>query len=63
MLGNVNRAGEPIVRTTAFVFKADAVVAVCPKCKRDVPFTPDLIKALADRFRLVLPISLAARKS
>ena len=46
-LGQVNRAGEPIVRTSGLVLKGEGGMAlVCPKCKADVPFTADFAKAL-----------------
>ncbi len=56
-LGNVNAAGEPIVRTRGLVFKADGLVLVCPSCKGDVSVSDDLAKALTDRLRLILPVT------
>jgi hypothetical protein len=41
-----NRLGEPIVRNKGIVLKADGIVLVCPKCGGDVPFSPDLAKAM-----------------
>ncbi len=55
-LGQVNKSGEPIVRTRALVFKADSIVLVCPVCKSDVPMTGEFAKALNDRIRLILPV-------
>lgn len=52
-LGRINGAGEPVVRTAGLVFKADSPVMVCPRCKSDVPFTPDLAKALQSRLALL----------
>ena len=55
-LGQLNLAGEPIVRNRGLIFKASGVVLVCPSCKADVPVSGDLAKALTDRLRLLLPI-------
>ena len=51
-LGRVNAGGEPMLRTAALVLKANGPVMVCPKCKADVPFTPDFAKALQHRLAL-----------
>lgn len=49
-LSHVNRVGEPIIRNSGLVLKADgATIVVCPKCKSDVPFSVDLAKALRNR--------------
>ena len=45
-LGQVNRAGEPLLRNRGLVFKADSVVALCPRCGGDVPFTAEITRAL-----------------
>jgi hypothetical protein len=60
-LGQVNREGEPIVRTRAVVFKAESVVLVCPKCRADVAVTGDFAKALTSRLRLLLPVTPGRR--
>jgi regulator of protease activity HflC (stomatin/prohibitin superfamily) len=61
LLGQVNSAGEPIVRTRGVVFKAESVVLVCPSCRADVPITGDFAKALTSRLRLLLPVQSAKR--
>jgi uncharacterized protein with PIN domain len=48
-LGQINAAGEPMVRTRGLVLKADGVVAICPKCKGSVPMSPDFAKAMQQR--------------
>ena len=48
-LGHLNSSGEPLIRTAGLVLKADGVVAICPKCKCDVPFPADLANAIAAR--------------
>jgi uncharacterized protein YbaR (Trm112 family) len=53
-LGHLNASGEPMLRNAGMVFKADAPVMVCPRCKSDVPFTRELAKALSDRLVLFL---------
>ncbi len=53
-LGKVNANGEPMVRSAGMVFKADAPVMVCPKCKASVPFTTELAKALQHKLVLFL---------
>lgn len=45
-LGQVNAAGEPMIRTRGLVLKAEGVAAICPKCKADVPATGELRKAI-----------------
>lgn len=52
-LGQVNAAGEPMLRTRGLVLKADRVEAVCPKCKAGVPLSGEFARALGHR--LVLP--------
>lgn len=41
-----NSAGEPVLRTRALIFKAESIVAACPKCGNDVPFSPDAMHTL-----------------
>lgn len=41
-----------MLRTAALVLKAEGPVMVCPRCKADVPFTPDFAKALQHRLAL-----------
>lgn len=54
-LGHVNPRGEPVMRTRALVLKAEGVVAVCPKCKGDVPLSGEMKKALSARLLVVMP--------
>lgn len=43
-----------MVRTAGMVMKDGGGMAlVCPKCKADVPFTPDFAKALQTRLVLL----------
>lgn len=51
-LGHITAAGEPMIRNRGLVLKAEGIVAVCPRCKGDVPFTADLAKALQSRIVL-----------
>lgn len=51
-LGHVNDSGEPTVRMRGVVLKAEGAVAICPRCRGDVPFTADLAKALQNRLAL-----------
>jgi len=53
LLGQVNAAGEPIVRTRALVLKAAGLALVCPKCKADVAVNGELAKALGVRLLLL----------
>lgn len=54
VLGRVNSHGEPMVRTAGIVWQADGGMAlVCPKCKADVPFSPDFARALQSRLVLL----------
>ena len=41
-----------MLRTAALVLKAEGPVMVCPRCKADVPFTPDFAKDLQHRLAL-----------
>lgn len=41
--------GDPMVSTRGLVLKAASVVAICPHCKADVPFSQTVTKALQDR--------------
>lgn len=53
-LGHINKAGEPLVRNAGMVMKTDGSMAlICPKCRADVPFTPDFAKALQSRLVLM----------
>lgn len=45
-LGHVSASGDPMLRTRGLVLKAEGVIAVCPKCRADVPATGELRKAL-----------------
>lgn len=40
-----NALGQPLIRNKGIVLKAEGIVLVCPKCRSDVPFSPDLAKA------------------
>ena len=61
-LGALSSGGDPMVRTRGIVLKAAGFVLVCPKCRGDVQPTPDLAKALGERMRLILPVSLPKPK-
>jgi hypothetical protein len=53
-LGQVNKRGEPMVRTAGMIMQDGGGMAmVCPRCKSDVPFTPDFAKALQTRLVLL----------
>ncbi|HET8550867.1 MAG TPA: hypothetical protein VFM97_00135 [Gammaproteobacteria bacterium] len=41
-----NRAGETMLRMRGLVLKAEGLAAVCPKCKGDVPVSPDMMQKL-----------------
>lgn len=41
-----SRGGDTMVSTRGLVFKASSIVAICPHCKADVPFSQTLTKAL-----------------
>ncbi len=45
-LGQVSAGGDPMLRTRGLVLKAEGVVAVCPKCRGDVPASGEFRKAL-----------------
>lgn len=45
----LSRDREPMLRTSALVLKAEGVVAVCPKCRADVPVAGELAKAIQTR--------------
>ena len=62
-LGKLSRDGEPMVQAGGLVLKAHGPVIVCPKCKGDVPFSPDLVKALQARFLIFKPPSLRSEGS
>lgn len=59
-LGRINKAGEPMVRMRGFVLKAEGVVALCPKCGGDVPFTTEIARALQSRAAWLVPKARAA---
>jgi uncharacterized protein YbaR (Trm112 family) len=40
------KVGEPVIRNRGIIMKADGPVLICPKCKSDVGFNLDLLKAL-----------------
>ena len=48
-MGHVTAGGEPMLRTRGIVLKAEGAVALCPRCKADVPLAGELAKALGDR--------------
>lgn len=52
-LGQINAAGEPIIRNRGMILKAAGVSVVCPKCKADVPVVGELAKAMSARLLLV----------
>ena len=52
-LGRLNAAGEPLIRNRGLVLKAEGVVALCPRCGKDVPFTAEIAKALQQRMWLL----------
>jgi hypothetical protein len=39
-----NRFGEPIVRNRGIVLKSSGVYLVCPKCRADVAFNPEVLR-------------------
>ena len=41
-----NGSGEPLLRNRGLVLKSSGPVAICPRCKSDVPFSPTWMKAL-----------------
>ncbi|HET7674200.1 MAG TPA: hypothetical protein VFL54_01625 [Gammaproteobacteria bacterium] len=41
-----NSKGETLLRTRGIVLKADRLVAVCPKCKGDVPVSPEMMQKM-----------------
>lgn len=43
------RGGDTLLKTQGLVFKAASLVAICPKCKADVPFSQTMTKAIQDR--------------
>lgn len=46
VLGQVSASGDPMLRTRGLVMKAEGMVAVCPKCRGDVPASPEFRKAM-----------------
>jgi hypothetical protein len=60
-LGHINAQGEPMMRTRGLILKAEGVVAVCPKCKADVPLSGEMRKALSARLLVVVPKETKAR--
>lgn len=52
-LGQLSKAGEPMVRARGFVLKAEGVTAICPKCGGDVPVVGEMAKAMGARLVLV----------
>lgn len=53
VLGKLNAAGEPMLRMRGLVLKTEGVVALCPKCGRDVPVAGEMARAIQHRFMLV----------
>jgi len=45
-LQHENPGGEPLLRNKGLVLKSSGLVVICPKCKSDVPLSPDWMKAL-----------------
>lgn len=45
-LGRITARGEPMIRNKGLILKADGIVALCPKCGADVPFTAEITRAL-----------------
>ena len=41
-----SHSGDAMVRTSGLVLKATSLIAICPKCKGDVPFSQTLTKAI-----------------
>jgi hypothetical protein len=41
-----NAEGEPILRNRGLVLKATGWVALCPRCRAEVPFSPDALRAV-----------------
>lgn len=44
-----SNGGDAMIRTSGLVLKAASLVAICPKCKGDVPFSQTLHKAVQDK--------------
>ena len=59
-LGQINAAGEPLIRARGMVLKATGVSVICPKCKGDVPVEGEMAKALSARLLLVFTPKPAA---
>lgn len=49
---HVNAAGDTVLRNRGLVLKSSGIVAICPRCKSDVPLSQTLHKALQDRIVL-----------
>lgn len=41
-LAQTNPRGETLIRNKGLVFKAHGMICVCPRCKSDVEFSPDI---------------------
>lgn len=41
-----NARGEPVIRNRGIVMKSDGLALVCPKCKGDVPPSPEAMQLL-----------------
>lgn len=51
-LSHLNAHGEPLLRTRGLIFKSAGLICICPKCKKDVPVSPTMMKAMQERIVL-----------
>ena len=44
-----SKSGDAMLKNSGLILKANSLVAVCPHCKADVPFSQTMTQAVHDR--------------